>query len=339
MSMLSAFVTGVAGEQLTPDEWCFLQDARPCGLILFARNCRTPQQVRALIDSFKDAIGRDDLFIMVDQEGGRVQRMKPPTWRQIPSAVKFGALYRQDPENGLRAARAAAQLVATELSALGFNVNCVPVLDMPVEGAHGVIGDRAYASDPDAVVALGKAVAEGTFAGGVLPCMKHMPGHGRSTADTHHNLPVVDTQLAELEKTDFEPFRRLNFLPLAMSAHVLFNAIDPEDPATTSETVIEQVIRDRIGFDGLLFSDDASMNALAGGIGDRVRRMLAAGCDVALHCNGELPDMLEVAANSVLLEGDSERRFHAAFEARKPAVTFDASDALAAIEEAMAVSG
>lgn len=335
--MLSAFVTGVAGEQLTPDEWRFLQDARPCGLILFARNCRSPQQIRSLIDSFKDAIGRDDLFVMVDQEGGRVQRMKPPAFREIPSAGKFGALYKKNPENGCRAAKAAAQLVAAELAAIGFNVNCVPVLDMPVEGAHDVIGERAYGRDPNTVTALGVAVAEGMMAGGVLPCMKHMPGHGRSTVDTHHNLPVIDTQLALLEKTDFEPFRRLNYLPLGMSAHVMFNAIDPEEPATTSPIVIEQVIRQRIGFDGLLFSDNSSMNALAGRIGDRINRMLTAGCDVALHCNGQFDDMLEVAANSVLLEGDAERRFHAAFEARKPASAFDASEAVAALDAALSM--
>lgn len=337
MSQLAAFITGVAGESLSTDEWRFLQDARPAGLILFDRNCKTPIKVRALIDQFKDAIGRDNLLVLVDQEGGRVQRMKPPHWRKIPAAAAFGKLYRADPDSGLKAARAAAQLVARELGAVGVNMNCAPVLDMPIEGAHQVIGARAFGVELAGVVALGRAVAEGILAGGLLPAIKHMPGHGRARSDTHLELPVVTTAREELLATDFAPFKALADLPVAMTAHVVFEAIDPEQPATTSATVIKEIIRGEIGFGGLLVSDDSSMNALSGSIGDRVARMTAAGCDLALHCNGKFDEMLEVAANSPLLEGEAELRFAGAFARRQPMATFDASVALAALEQALAV--
>ena len=339
MTLLSAFITGVAGESLTPEEWRFLQEARPAGLILFDRNCRTPAQVTALIASFKDAVGSDDLLVLVDQEGGRVQRLKPPHWRPLPPAAAYGALYRSDADKALRAARAASQLVAVELARLGFTVNCVPVLDVPAPGAHGVIGERAYGGEPQAVIALGRAVAEGQLDGGVLPVIKHIPGHGRATRDSHHGLPVIDAALDELRATDFLPFKSLADLPLAMTAHVVVSAVDRRRPASTSPSVIDKVIRGEIGFDGLLMCDDLGMGALEGGMEERTRGVMEAGCDLALHCNGRIEEMRAVAGACGPLEGDGERRLEAALTRRKTLQAFDASEALAALNAAFSARG
>lgn len=337
MTMLAAFISGCAGEVLSDEEWRFFQDARPAGLILFQRNIRTPEQVKALIARYHDAVGRDDLLVLVDQEGGRVQRLKPPQWRQLPSAAAFGMRYASDPDAAIAAARAVSQLAARELSALGFTVNCVPVLDLPVPGAHQVIGDRAYGHDIERVVALGRAVCEGTMAGGLLPVIKHIPGHGRANQDSHLALPVIEDSLDTLRATDFAPFRALADMPLGMTAHVLITALDQSETASTSPRIVDEIIRGDIGFDGLLMCDDLSMKALRGSTGDKARRAIAAGCDIVLHCNGDMAEMADVAANVPELEGEAERRFMGALVRRKSSPAFDATAALAHLDEIAAL--
>ena len=335
MSLLSAFITVCSGTQLTRDEWRFFQDARPAGLILFQRNCETPEQVAALVASFRDAVGRDNLLLLVDQEGGRVQRLKPPHWRALPPAAAFGALYRDDPERGARAALAASRLVAAELAELGINMNCAPVLDLPMPGSHRVIGDRAYGMDVDSVATLGRAVAEGLMQGGVLPVIKHIPGHGRATLDSHDALPHVEAPLAELDAHDFEVFRRLADMPAAMTGHIVYSAVDPMRPISTSPVAIESIIRRAIGFDGLLMCDDLGMKALSGSVAERADNVIEAGCDLILHCNGSLAERIEVAEASPLLEGDAERRYEAAFTRISGIHAFDATEAIAALEAAL----
>lgn len=332
---LSAFIAGCSGPTLTSDERAFFRAARPCGFILFARNCESPGQVRALIGDVREAVGSEQLFVLVDQEGGRVQRLKPPHWRAYPPAAAFGRLFQADAARGLQAARASAQLMATELAGLGINVDCAPVLDVPVPGAHDIIGDRAYGRDPDTVIALGRAVADGLMAGGVLPVVKHMPGHGRAGADSHASLPVITASPEELEASDFRPFVALRDLPLAMTAHVLIPAYDAERSASVSEAIISQVIRGLIGFDGLVMSDDLSMGALSGSLDQRAAGVIAAGVDVALHCNGKLAEMEQVAASVPELAGKAETRFQAAFAKLSPPQEIDEAGALALLAEAV----
>jgi beta-N-acetylhexosaminidase len=291
-----AVIFGCAGPALSDTERAFFAEADPLGFILFARNVETPVQVRRLTRALRDAVGRNDAPILIDQEGGRVARLKPPHWRLPPPAATFGALARRDPATAGEAARLNGRLIAAELADLGITVDCAPVADLPAQGAHGVIGDRAYGDDPDGIVRLARAMADGLLDGGVLPVLKHIPGHGRARADSHAELPSVDAPRALLEQTDFAPFRALRDLPWAMTAHVRYTAIDPARPATTSAIVIAEIVRRHIGFDGLLLSDDLSMNALAGGLADRARDALTAGCDVALHCNGRLDEMRAIAA-------------------------------------------
>lgn len=296
MPVPGAVIFGCAGKALGDDERAFFRDVDPLGFILFARNIETPDQVRRLVDAMRDAVGRADAPVLIDQEGGRVQRLKPPYWRLAPPASIFGELYATDAAAAMMASRLNGRLLAADLASLGIDVDCAPVLDVPVLGAHGVIGDRAFADDVRAVVALGRAQADGLLAGGVIPVMKHLPGHGRAGADSHHELPVVDATRAELERTDFAPFEALADLPWAMTAHVLYRALSSNQPATTSARVISEVIRGHIGFGGVLISDDLSMQALGGSHGERARQALEAGCDVVLHCNGELAQMREIAA-------------------------------------------
>ena len=253
---LGAFITGCAGLALTVDETAFIRDQRPAGLILFSRNCDTHDQVRSLTDEFRTALGEQDVLVLIDQEGGRVQRLRPPHWRALPPASAFGALYALDKKRGLEAARLAARVAAQDLASLGITMNCAPVLDLPAPGAHDIIGDRAYGSVPGDVAELARAVAAGLLAGGVLPVIKHIPGHGRATADSHLELPVVKTSAQDLRANDFEPFRLLADLPAALTAHVVYEAFDPKDPATTSLTLIQDIIRGEIGFQGFLMSDD-----------------------------------------------------------------------------------
>jgi beta-N-acetylhexosaminidase len=253
--------------------------------------------------------------------------MGSPHWPVYPPGARYGELYDRDPASGLAAARLAGHLIASDLRAVGIDVDCLPIADVPVQGGDPVIGDRAYGSEPGKVAAIAGAIADGLLAGGVLPVLKHLPGHGRATSDSHHRLPVVDTDREVLERTDFAAFRPLAGLPLGMTAHVVFSAIDPIAPATTSVTMVQQVIRGFIGFRGLLMSDDVSMNALSGSLAERSRAALAAGCDLVLHCNGKLAEMQEVAAASPLLSGEATRRAEAALSLRRAPEEFDATAA------------
>jgi beta-N-acetylhexosaminidase len=306
--MLAAFITALEGPKLEPREKAVLRAARPCGIILFARNVVDPEQVRRLSEAASEAVGHD-ILVLIDQEGGRVRRLKPPYWRKLPSASAYGRLYADNPAEACRAANLAAQLTAMDLRAAGINTNCVPVLDVPAPGSHDIIGDRAYGADPAQVAALGRAVAEGHMAGGVLPIIKHVPGHGRALADSHLELPVVSASLAEMECTDFATFRACADMPAAMTAHVVYEAIDKAHPASTSARVIEKVVRGAIGFDGLLMSDDLGMRALSGSYADRTRAVLAAGCDVALVCSGKLADTEAAATEAPPLSGAALVRY------------------------------
>lgn len=303
-----AIILGASGTALTPDEEAFFRDERPWGFIVFARNIESAGQLRDLAAAMRDCVGRADAPVFVDQEGGRVQRLRPPLAPNYPPASALGALYRRDAGAGLRAAWLMSRLHAFDLLHCGLNADCLPVLDVPVEGAHDVIGDRAYGKDPDTVAAMGRAAMAGLQAGGVLPVVKHIPGHGRAFADSHHALPVVDASLDALRSHDFPPFRALADAPMAMTAHVVYTAIDAERPATTSPKAIADIIRGEIGFDGLLMSDDVSMKALSGDFAARAQAIVAAGCDVVLHCNGLMDEMRAVAGAAPVLSGEALRR-------------------------------
>jgi len=321
---MRAFITGLAGAALTTAERHFVQEAAPLGLILFKRNVTTPDAMRRLIAEFRTAVGRH-APVLVDQEGGRVQRLGPPHWPIYPPGAAYGAVFDRDPDAGLRAARLGGRLIANDLAQLGIDVDCAPVADVPAVGADPVIGNRAYGSDPAKVAALAGAFAAGLMEGGVLPVLKHLPGHGRATADSHQRLPVVTADRATLDGTDFAAFRPLCDLPLGMTAHVVFTAVDPVAPATTSANIVKHVIRDSIGFTGLLMSDDISMGALSGSLSERTRAAIAAGCDVVLHCDGVLSEMVDVAAEAPALAGAAARRAGAALAARKPPAPLDAA--------------
>lgn len=327
-----AFITGIAGLSLSDDERGFLRESRPWGFILFKRNVNNPAQVKALVDELRGAVGSPDAPVLIDQEGGRVQRLGPPHWPVYPPGALFSTLYDIDPEAGLTAARLSARLIADDLAALGITVDCLPLADVPIAGADAVIGDRAYGTSPDKVAAIARAVTEGLAQGGVLPVLKHIPGHGRANADSHHLLPTVETSREELDRTDFAAFRPLADLPMAMTAHVVFSALDAAQPATTSATIIGRVIRDSIGFQGLLMSDDVSMNALAGSIAERTRAIVAAGCDVVLHCNGKLDEMRQVVAETPELQGRALTRAEAALAARHAPQPFDRAAARAELD-------
>lgn len=310
--MLKSFITGLSGPELTLDEAQFLAAERPCGVILFARNCRDHQQISKLVANARLAAGQDRILVLIDQEGGRVQRLRPPLGRALPPAAAYGELYASDPVRALALTRDVAHLLAEDLRDYGIDTDCAPVLDVPVPGAHGIIGDRAFGDAPDRIVPLAGAFADGLMAGGVLPVIKHIPGHGRATKDSHLDLPVVTTAADELSRTDFAPFKALARIPSAMTAHVIFTAFDPQRPASISKVVHDRVIRGEIGYDGFLMSDDLNMQALTGTLGARAEAVLHAGSDVALHCNGNLAEMREVAAAVPRLEGHSLRRFQEA---------------------------
>jgi beta-N-acetylhexosaminidase len=333
-----ALIAGCSGPELTPDERAFFRDARPWGFILFKRNIESPEQVRALTGALRDTVGAADAPILVDQEGGRVQRLGPPHWRRYPPGRAYGRASPEDPLMGREMARLGARLIADELLSVGINVDCLPVLDVPVPGAHDIIGDRAYAEEPAAVAVLGRAAAEGLLAGGVLPVIKHMPGHGRAGADSHEALPVVQASRKELEEIDFEPFRVLADMPLAMTAHVVYTALDPEHPATTSRVVMEEIIRGHIGYDGLVMTDDLSMHALSGSFRGRAEAAFAAGCDMALHCNGSMEEMSAVAEAAPVLAGDALRRANAALaRITHDPEPLDPVDARARLDSALAM--
>ncbi len=306
-------VFGLAGTSLTAEERGFFRDADPLGFILFQRNCENPAQLRGLVAALRDLVGRGDAPVLIDQEGGRVARLKPPFWPAYPAPAAIAAL------GGACAREAAwlgARLIADDLSSLGITVDCAPMIDVPVPGADPIIGDRAWGAEPESVTERGLAVCDGLMAGGVLPVLKHIPGHGRGTVDSHVMLPIVVTDRATLDATDFRPFRALGAMPWAMTAHVLFPAIDPVLPATLSSLVIGDVIRTSIGFDGVLISDDLSMRALGGGMAERAARALKAGCDLVLHCNGAMAEMIGIAAAIGAMSPAACRRV-AAGEARR----------------------
>jgi len=319
---MRAFITGVAGPALTDRERAFLRESQPWGLILFRRNVASPEQLRGLVGETRDVLGRQ-APILIDQEGGRVQRLGPPHWPAYPPGAAYGTAYDRDRGRGLAAARLGARLIAADLFALGVDVDCLPIADVPVQGADLIVGDRAYGSEPGKVAAIAKAIAQGLADGGVLPVVKHIPGHGRAAVDSHKKLPVVEAERALLEETDFAAFVPLAELPMAMTAHVVFTAIDPVAPATVSATIVREVIRGSIGFYGLLMSDDISMQALSGTVGERARAAIAAGCDIVLHCNGEMSEMIAVAAGVPRLQGEAARRAEVALAAKKAPVPLD----------------
>ena len=308
--MTSAAIYGCSGHKLTAEERDFFAETRPWGFILFRRNVDSPAQVKALVDDLRDSVGRADAPVLIDQEGGRVQRLGPPHWPKYPPGSAYLKAV-NDPMAARELVRLGARLIAHDLRELGITVDCVPVLDVPVPGAHDIIGDRAYAQDPATVTQLGRAAAEGLLAGGVLPIIKHIPGHGRAFADSHHDLPVVETALETLDAWDFAPFKALSDMPMAMTAHVVFTAVDAKRPATTSKKGI-RLMRQHLGFSGLIMSDDLSMKALSGTLTERAEQSLKAGCDVILHCNGDLAEMRQVAEGTGKLKGEARRRAEAA---------------------------
>jgi beta-N-acetylhexosaminidase len=332
---VNASILGCAGPTLSREETVFFRDVKPWGFILFARNVESPDQVRALVDALRDTVGRPDAPVLIDQEGGRVARLKPPHWRLYPPGRAYDELAEANPASAREIARLGGRLLAHDLAALGINVDCVPVLDVPDPRGHEIIGDRAYGQTPDRVALLGRASAEGLIAGGVLPVIKHIPGHGRAMADSHLELPVVDASYEELDARDFAPFKALSDMPMAMTAHVIYSAIDRKRPATTSKKAVRKVIRGAIGFDGLLMSDDLSMKALSGDFAERARAALAAGCDVVLHCNGDMAEMKAVVAGTGPLKGRAKRRAESALAriVRAPE-PFDAAEARARFDAA-----
>lgn len=328
-----ALVVGLAGTRLADSERRFIRAADPLGFILFGRNVDSPDQLRELIADLRDSVGRASAPVLIDQEGGRVARLRPPHWRTAPPAALFGRLARTNRETARRAVYLNARLIGAELAVLGITVDCAPVLDVPVAGADPVIGDRAFGQDPEPVATLGNAFCDGLISAGVLPVIKHIPGHGRAGVDSHKGLPRVAASRAELSSRDFAPFRALSRRrapePWAMTAHVVYEAYDREAPATLSLAVVGDVIRGEIGFDGILISDDLSMGALAGDFGARAQTALAAGCDLVLHCNGEMEEMEAVAAATDDIGEATAARLARSVEALDMGAPFDAEEAMA----------
>ena len=304
---MQAAIYGVQAFELTSSERDFFRDAEPAGFILFKRNCDTRDQVLRLTDSFRDLTGRADLPILIDQEGGRVARMKPPEWPAFPAAERFADLYQAAPSSAIEAVRSNARAIALMLRDVGVNVDALPLLDVRQPGATDIIGDRALGSEPMQVAALGRAVLDGLASAGVVGIVKHMPGHGRALVDSHKELPFVTASAEELE-IDLEPFERLSWAPMGMTAHVVYEAWDPERPGSMSPIVIGEIIRGRIGFDGFLMSDDIGMEALAGDFSTRAAGVVAAGCDAALHCSGRMEEMVAVASAVPSMTPEGEAR-------------------------------
>ena len=323
---LSAAIFGMAGVSLTPEEVSFFSRIKPFGFILFARNCESPEQIKNLVRQLKEVSGRDNLPILIDQEGGRVARLKPPHFPLFPPAGAFAQLAGKDMEGAIRATYLNARLIAHELYNLGITVDCAPLADLPIHGAHDVIGDRAFGKTAKQVIELADSFAKGLIDGGVVPVLKHIPGHGRACADSHLELPVVDTSLEILRKTDFVPFKALSHLPMAMTAHVLYTAIDSEKMATVSPATIK-LIREELGFDGLLMSDDLSMKAMKGDFTQRTRDVLSAGCDIVLHCNGDMAEMLAIEKGLLSLSGRALERAEKSMVGAGKAKEFDVAEA------------
>jgi beta-N-acetylhexosaminidase len=308
---MQAAIYGLSGPELTESERDFFRDCDAAGYILFKRNCIDPAQLRALTDSLRELSGRTDLPILIDQEGGRVARMQPPEWPKFPSGEAFDRLYQLAPPSAIEAARVNGRALGMMLRSVGINVDCTPLLDVRQPGAHDIIGDRALGSEPMQVAALGRAILDGLASAGVVGVIKHIPGHGRALADSHKELPVVTATAEELE-TDLEPFERLNWAPMGMVAHVLYAVWDSERPSSQSPVIINDIIRGRIGFDGLLMSDDVGMEALSGGFDERAAAIIAAGCDVVLHCSGKMEEMHAVALATPDISAAAEERLRQA---------------------------
>ena len=323
--MTNAVIFGCAGPQLLPDEAAFFRATRPLGFILFARNVVDPAQLRRLTADLRASIGQPEAPILIDQEGGRVRRLRPPHWREIPAPGVFGALAERDLKASERAVALNHRLMAAELKDVGITVDCAPLLDIRFPGAHDVVGDRSFGNDPALITKLGRIAAEALLDGGVMPVIKHIPGHGRAMVDSHHDLPRVTEGHASLAASDFRPFIALRDLPWGMTAHLVYEAIDPDHPATLSQKVIGEVIRGEIGFDGLLLTDDLSMKALKGSFTERAAGSLAAGCDVVLHCNGDMAEMRQVAAGLSPLSAVAKARYERG-QARLRAVAGSAID-------------
>jgi len=329
-------IYGFQGLELTADERAFFRDSDPWGFILFARNVDTAKQIARLTNALRDCVGRD-APILIDQEGGRVARLKPPAWRKAPPAQLFGDLFLRDPEAGIEATKINHRLLAHELRAVGVDVDCGPVLDLRIPGADAIIGDRAFGDTPEPIATLGRAAMEGLMAGGVAPIIKHIPGHGRAEADSHFELPRVDHAHEQLSETDFAPFKALAHAPMAMTAHIVYADIDPDNPATTSPDMIDKVIRTEIGFDGLLMTDDLSMKALSGSFRERAERSLAAGCDLLLHCNGDRKEMQQVAESTPEFAGKAHERAENAEKARSRIDEFDSRQAESRLDDLLGV--
>ena len=331
-------IYGLAGLELTDSERDFFRDADPAGFILFKRNCETREQVRRLTDSLRELSGRPDVPILIDQEGGRVARMKPPEWPAFPAAERFAALYQVAPSSAIEAVRANTRAVALMLREVGVNVDALPLLDVRQEGASDIIGDRALGSDPMQVAALGRAVLDGLASAGVVGIVKHIPGHGRALVDSHKELPVVTASEQELD-VDLEPFERLSGAPMGMMAHVVYTVWDAERPASMSPTIIREIVRGRIGFDGWLMSDDLGMEALQGDFGARAAGVVAAGCDVALHCSGKMDEMVAVAAAVPAMAAEAEARMvRAMATAAAPADGSDFAESIATRDALLALA-
>ncbi len=328
---VGATILGCASTGLSEAEKRFFRSANPLGFILFGRNIETPDQVRALVCELREAVGRSDAPVLIDQEGGRVARLQPPHWYAAPAASVFAGLYAEDKDRGAEALTLSTQLIAADLLDLGIDVDCAPVADVPVAGAHDVIGDRAYGSAPDQVARLGRIVARTLLDAGVMPVVKHIPGHGRALADSHCDLPVVDAPVDLLRATDFAPFSALADMPWAMTAHVVYDALDATAPATLSELMVSTIIRTQIGFQGLLLSDDLSMQALDGPFDRRARQCRIAGCDIALHCNGAMEEMIQVAMGAGLMDDAGSRRVEAGRAMLGTLTDFDREAALARV--------
>jgi beta-N-acetylhexosaminidase len=326
MSGVTAAIYGLEGTTLSPEEKAFFRDADPWGFILFARNVDGVRQLARLTMELRDCVGRD-APVLIDQEGGRVARLRPPTWRKAPPAQLFGDLFLRDEEAAIEATWLNHRLLAHELRTVGIDVDCAPVADLRIAGADAIIGDRALGETPEPIIHLGRAAMDGLMAGGVAPIVKHIPGHGRAMADSHLELPVVPEEHGLLSETDFAPFKGLSAAPMAMTAHIVYADIDGDHPATQSAEVIGRIIRGEIGFDGLLMTDDLSMKALTGSFRERGERSLSAGCDMLLHCNGDRAEMAAVAEGAARLDGRRLDRALAAESARERIEDFDPAEA------------
>lgn len=331
-----AVIFGCFGTTLRVSERTFFRESNPFGFILFQRNCKTPEQVQALVIEMRSAVGREDAPVLIDQEGGRVARLKPPHWRLPPAAVLFSDLAGRDLDRACKAAKLNAQIISLELLGLGIDVNCAPVLDLPQANADPIIGDRISGETPEKAAAIGRAFCEGYLSGGVLPVIKHIPGHGRATVDSHKELPFVAASHKDLQEFDFKPFKALADMPWAMTAHVVYQAIDGDNPATSSDRVITEIIRKEIGFDGVLLSDDLSMQALNGSFRERAENALKAGCDVVLHCNGELEEMEAVVSGCRALNQDALKRIKQASELKGSPEVFNLKNAQKNLNELLA---